>query len=132
MSDISAYANRVLPVDVELYDKSIEEFPDQHTVGKDDSEFKLQLTLQNKDASSPYAVAASDLTNIDKVEYYFYPPNQINTIVRKAEIATAASGITFLSIDTKILNTVGLWRVQAVCTEGDVTITYPIVLIYVE
>ena len=132
MSDITTFANRVLPIDVELYDEPVEEFPDRHTVGMFDVEYKLQLTLKNKNAASPYTVAATDLTNVDKVRFNFYPPDSSALISKTATVSDAANGIAFVSIDHHVLHTPGVWNVEAQCIEGDIYITYPRVLIYVQ
>ena len=125
MSDITATANRVIPIDTELYFRDIEEFPDLHVVNHKDSEFKIQLTCQNKDASSPYAVAASDISGSDKQEIVFLSPEG-REIIRKATFGTSGTdGIIFYICQSTDLDTVGVWQVRARITEGDVEINYP-------
>lgn len=132
MSDITAVVNRIIPITVELYDLVIEEFPDLNVVGKDDGEYKLEFTLQNKGSTAPYTVADSDLSTSDKQEIIFTSPEG-KEIIRKATLLTdGTDGVIFYICQKKDMNIVGIWLVRVRVTEDDVVINYPQVPIKVE
>jgi hypothetical protein len=132
MSDITATANRVIPITVELYYKDTEEFPDLNVVGQEDSEYKIQFNCTNKNTASPHTVAVSDLSNADKKEIIFTNPDDI-TYVRPATFGSdGTDGIIFYICQLTDLNTVGKWKIRAKMTEGDVEINYPDIPFLVE
>ena len=132
MSDITLAANRVIPLDVELYDRVITEFPAQNVIGRDDTEIKLLFTLKNKNATTPYAVAASDVSSADKVEYVFTDPDGFSTIKTAGLNTTGSDGIIYYMTGYADLSTRGNWYVTVRVTFGDVTINYPRILFIVE
>ena len=132
MSDISTVNNRIIPLDLELYDRVVEEFPDKNVVDRNDAEFKIQFTLKNKNASSPYTVAASDVSGADKIELIFKSPNGI-TYKRLAQFGSDGSdGIIFYVCQENDLNQEGTWFVTTRVTYGDVQVQYPFVPFVVE
>jgi hypothetical protein len=133
MSDISTTANRIIPITVELYIKDAVQYPlDPIVVNKADSEFRIQFTLTNKTATSPYTVAVSDLSNLDKQEVTF-TDTRGREIVRPAILfAGGSDGIMFYVCLLNDLNIVGCWEVRATLTKDDVVVNYPNVPIRVE
>ncbi len=122
---LSLTANRIIPITVELYNRTQEEFPDLNMVGVKDSEFVIKFTCNNKDATSPYAVAASDLSNSDKQEIVFTSPSG-ETIIRKTTFFTnGTDGIVFFVCQLNDMNIVGRWQVKVRITEGILEINYP-------
>ncbi len=132
MSDITILANRLIPIDVELYDLSVVEFPDINIVGVDDAQYRIQFTLKNKAATSPYAVAVTDLSTTDKQEFVITSPEGILFIRKATFLNTGADGIIFFVCQLNDLNTLGIWKVRARITEGDVVVNYPDVPFLVE
>lgn len=132
MSDISTINNRVIPVDVELYTREQEEFPDINVVGKNDSEYKIQFTLKNKNAASPYAVAVSDVSGADKVEILLISPSGTPHLKPTSFGTDGSDGIIFTTIGEAEMNFRGTWRVYALVTYGDIVVTYPRVPFLVE
>jgi len=126
MSDIVVVANRIIPITVELYKVVADEFLlDPNIINKEDSEYKLLFTCQNKNATSPFAVANSDLSNTDKQEIVFTTPGG-DTIVRKATFeATGSDGEVFYICQLNDMNTAGIWQARPRMTEGDVEINWP-------
>jgi len=132
MSDITVLANRLIPIDVELYDLSVIEFPDINVVGVKDAEYRIQFTLKNKASTSPYAVGVTDLSTTDQQEFVITSPEDL-TFIRKAIFLTNGSdGIIFYVCQLSDLNTLGLWKVRARITEGDVVVNYPDIIFSVE
>ncbi len=122
---ISLTANRIIPLTVELYVRTQEEFPDLNMVGVKDSEFIIKFTCNNKDATSPYSVAASDLSNTDKQEMVFTSPSG-EIIIRKTTFFTdGTDGIVFFVCQLNDMNVAGKWQVKVRITEGVLEINYP-------
>jgi len=122
---ISLTANRIIPLTVELYIRTQEEFPDLNMVGVKDSEFVIKFTCNNKDATSPYAVSASDLSNSDKQEMIFTSPEG-EIIIRKTIFFTnGTDGIVFFVCQLNDMNVAGRWQVKVRITEGILEINYP-------
>jgi len=129
MSDISVLTNRIIPIDVELYTNT--SIP-ASIVGGIDSEVRLQFTLKNKDATSPYAVSTTDLSSVDRVDYIFTQPNGLIYTKLAAIDSPASSGVVYLYLDKSDLNVSGTWQVAAIVTIGDIVVSYPNVPFTVE
>ena len=128
MSDVTATANRVIPITVELYFFDVVEFPDINIVNKDDSEYKIQFNCTNKDTVSPYTVATSNLSNVDKIEIILTSPTGEDHVRQATFGSDGTDGIIFYIAQLNDLNKVGDWKVRARMAEGDVEINYPTVI----
>ncbi len=132
MSDITVLANRLIPIDVELYDLSVIEFPDINIVGVKDAEYRIQFTLKNKAPTSPYTVAVTNLSTTDKQEFVITSPDGTIFIRQAIFLTDGTDGIIFYVCQLSDLNTLGIWKVRARITEGDVVVNYPDVPFSVE
>jgi ribosome biogenesis protein Nip4 len=132
MSDLATVANRLIPITVELYTKVTETYLlNPIVVNKDDSEYKILFTLTNKDATSPYAVNTSDVSNADKVEFVF--TNNLGSYIKSATNETdGTDGEVFFMVSLNDLHIIGDWFVHVKLTYDDNEINYPKVPFIVE